>query len=91
MNGSTIRAVTALKCMDPVEPDAFGIFTKRVGVGQWGRVSAGIPFLAVHGTGMTADADIKVDDETEFFAGGVYGNLSHFLSPRLKAREYILP
>ena len=59
MNGSAIRAVTALKRMDPVEPDAFGIFTKRVGIGQRGRMSAGIPFLAVHGAGMTADADIQ--------------------------------
>jgi hypothetical protein len=91
MNSSAIRTVAALKRMDPVKPDAIGIFAKRVGIGQRGRVAAGIPFLAVHGTGMTADADIKVDDETEFFAGGVYGNLSHFLSPRLKAREYILP
>lgn len=91
MNGSTIRAVAALKRMDPIEPDAFGIFTKWVGVGQWGRVSAGIPFLAVHGAGMTADADIKVDDQPEFFTGGVYGDLSHLVSPRLKAREYILP
>ena len=91
MNGSAIRAVTALKRMDPVEPDAFGIFTKRVGIGQRGRMSAGIPFLAVYRTCMTTDANIKVDDQPEFFTGGVYGDLSHLVSPRLKAREYILP
>jgi hypothetical protein len=29
-------------------------------------MAAGVPFLAVHSTGVTTDTDIKVDDEAEF-------------------------
>ena len=91
MNSSAIRTVAALKRMDPVKPDAIGIFAKRVSIGQRGPVAAGIPFLAIHGAGVTADADIKVDDEPEFFASSIDGDLGHLFLSRLKAREYILP
>ena len=49
-----------------IEPDAHRLGAVGVLVGQRSGDAAGIPFLAGHRAGMAADADIEIDDETEF-------------------------
>src|SRR5215469_4138119 len=51
--------------MDPVEPHSVGLGTLLVVVRQKTGLAAAVPFLAAHGAGMTADAGIEVDDQSE--------------------------
>ena len=51
--------------MNAVEPDAARFFAEGVEVGERRHMATGIPFLAIDGAGMTADADVEIDDEAE--------------------------
>ena len=56
--------------VDPVEPDAVGLRAIGLGVGQRTGHTAGIPALAGHGAGMTAHAQVQIDDQAELALGG---------------------
>src|SRR5690606_28220843 len=54
-----------LEGVNPVEPHARRLGAIGIGIGQRRRMAGGVPFLAVHRAGVTADADIEVDDQAE--------------------------
>ena len=56
-----------LECVDAVQPGAGDVGAVGVLVGQRRSIAAGVPFLAAHHAGMTADTDVEVDDQAEFF------------------------
>ena len=51
--------------VDAVEPDSVRIGIIGFEIGERRGDAAGVPFLAVHRAGMTADADIEIDHQTE--------------------------
>src|SRR5713101_2080569 len=65
VNRPSTLPVAFLERVDAVEPDPPRARAIRVEIGQWRHVTAGIPFLARGSTGLTADADVEVDDEPE--------------------------
>jgi len=67
MHGFRTRAFADLIGMDTVQPGARGISAVGVMIRERGAVAAGVPFLAAGRTSLTTDADIEVDDQTEFF------------------------
>lgn len=73
MHGAALPAVPRLVGMDAVEPDAERILVVRIQIGQRRGDPAAIPFLAVHGTSVTADADVEIDHKTETLAASVVG------------------
>ena len=56
--------------MHPVEPDTERIGATRIGIGQRPELAAVIPFLARHRAGMTTDADVEIDQQTELLLRG---------------------
>src|SRR3546814_10085593 len=80
--GKVHRAAVAvvghhLEAVDAVEPDAGGIGAVGVAVGQRRGVAGGVPFLAVDGAGMAADADIEGDDQAELHRAGIAWKAGH--------------
>ena len=51
--------------MDPVQPRSHRGGAIGVLVGKRRTITSGIPFLAIDHAGLTADADIEVDDEAK--------------------------
>ena len=96
MHGAALRSLANLERVHAVEPDAPGAgvlailaFGAGIGVpiGHRGGMAAGIPFFAIHRAGVTADADIQVDDQTELgcaWRGGQTGHCRSPLAPYLK-------
>jgi hypothetical protein len=70
MDRARALALAFLKGVDAVEPHAPGILPIGIEIGQRRHVAPGIPFLAGSGTGMTANANVEVDHEPEFFVAG---------------------
>src|SRR3546814_2429307 len=58
-----------LEAVEEVEPDAGRIGAVGIVVGQRRGMAAHVPFLAVYGAGMAADADVEIDDEAQLPAG----------------------
>ena len=65
----------------PVEPDPVDRGAIGIEIGQRRRVSAGIPFLAVHRAGMATDADIEVDHQAQALFAAELGQAGHRFSP----------
>ena len=59
------RAFAGLEAVDAVEPDAERIGAVGIEIGQRRHMPAAVPFLAIDGAGMTAHADVEIDDEAE--------------------------
>ena len=66
MDGPAFGAFAGLECVDAVEPDAVRIGAVGIVIRQRRRMSPGVPFLAVHCAGVTADAGVQIDDEAQF-------------------------
>src|SRR5690606_28648320 len=54
-----------LERVDPIEPCTRYVGSVGILVRQRVAVAAGVPLLARHGAGVTADADVEVDDQAE--------------------------
>ncbi len=90
MQSAGIVTVAGFIAMNAVEPCTRRIRPVRFKIGEWCRIALRIPFLARHRTGLTTDAGIKVDDQTELFLSGLrcIWKSCHDLAP-LSAREPI--
>ena len=67
MHRAAVGAVAGFEAVDAVEPDAERVRAIGIEIGQRRRMAAAVPFLAIDGAGLTADADVEIDDEAEFF------------------------
>jgi hypothetical protein len=81
MNGAAGRALADLVGVHAVEPDAVGLGPVRREIGQRRGDTAAVPLLAVHGAGMTADADVEIDDEAQSLLRGRGRQAGHLASP----------
>jgi hypothetical protein len=82
MHGSTgADIVLSLESVDTVKPDSVRLAAIRLKIGEGCHFAAGIPFLAINGAGMTTDADIEINNKTEFLFGCRFGKTSHEVSP----------
>ncbi len=64
--------------MDAVEPDPVRLGAIGQEIGERRHMAAGIPFLAIDGASMAADADIEIDDEAEPALGRLRGERGHW-------------
>ena len=84
MHGAAVGADTRFEGVDAVEPHAVRVRPVGIVVGQRRRMAAGVPFLAVHRAGMTADAGVEIDDQAELYlvpVRFVRGQQGHLPSP----------
>src|SRR5690348_5233950 len=65
MHRAAVGAVARFESVDAVEPDAERVRAIGIEIGQRRHLAAAVPFLAVHRTGVTADANVEVDDQAE--------------------------
>lgn len=75
--GNTGFLIDGFERMNPVEPDTFGMFSVWGDIRQRRRVSAGIPLLAIYSASVTANANIKVDNQTQLFLRRRFGQGRH--------------
>ena len=85
MHGLVRLAVRTLgfEGMDAVEPHALLFRPIGIEVRERRHMAARVPFLAVDGAGMAADADVQVDDQAQFFLG--FSGKGRHVSARLPA------
>ena len=79
-----------LVAVHPVEPDAVGLAPLGVEIAQRADHAAAVPFLTRHRAGMTADAGIEVDHQTELLGrrrGGQAGHWSGALAISRRTRR----
>jgi len=76
--------------MDAIQEGAGCLGAVRVLIGQGGTVALIVPTFARHYTGVTPDADIKVDHEAEFFVGmgGKLGQVARSFMYSLKSLKF---
>ncbi len=65
VDGAAGLVVALLEGMDAVEPDAVGLGAIGLEIGERPGAAAGVPLLAIDRAGVTADADVEIDDEPE--------------------------
>src|SRR3954470_20002790 len=70
MNGAGRRALAGLIAMDAIEPDPDRIGAIGILIAQGCVVALVVPFLAGHGTSLTPDAGVEVDDQPELALAG---------------------
>ena len=92
MHGAAVGAVAGLEGVDAVEPHAQGIGAVGLAIGERRHVPAGVPLLAVDRAGVTADADVEIDDESELllrsgWRGGEVMRAVHALASPASARN----
>ena len=76
MHRAALAAFAGLEAVDAVEPDAQGIRSIRIEIGQRRHMPAAVPFLAIDCAGMTSHADVEIDDEAEL-PGARRGQAGH--------------
>jgi len=65
MHDLRIRPRAGFKGVDTVEPDPRRVRLVRIEIGQRRVIAAGVPFLAVDRAGLSADADVQINDQPE--------------------------
>ena len=78
MHHPCISPAAGFESVNAVQPRADGIIAIGVFISKRRAVTGGVPFLAVDDTGLTTDADIKVNDKAEFLVRWWRQGCHHF-------------
>ncbi len=87
MNGPPAGSLAGLETVHAVEPHAGRVGTVGIKIGERRGDAAGIPFLAVDRAGVTADADVEVDDEAKPFRPLLCRQAGHVPPPARAMRK----
>ncbi len=89
MHRAAVGAFAGFEGVDPVEPYAQRIGAIGIEIGHRRHMAAAVPFLAIDGAGMTAHANVEVDDEPELFAARRRQACHGLASPRKRRHQGI--
>src|SRR5215831_13507931 len=78
MHRAAVVAFASLEGVNAIEPDAQRLFAVGVKIGQRSGDAARVPLFAIDCTGMTTDADIKINHEPEVLARRLLRQTCHY-------------
>jgi hypothetical protein len=79
IDGTAVAGVVVdqLEGVDTIEPHAGWIGAIRFFIGKRSGMAGNVPFLAMDRAGLTADTDVQIDDQAEFFGGRLLRQAGH--------------